>query len=177
MDDFSDFTYGETIIMKENLEKEKARKNLGEDVFQQDSKPKKVKHKAATDNGKTKLHEARYHRLRLCHPKEYFHPIPKKRDEIIRNFFSHGELQYAGASSASTKGRLHKRTALQTFEAFGKTTFHPGKSGMASSPTNTAGGRDHELWSHDASAVAFGLLHICDLESARRRQVGGEDDI
>ncbi len=101
-EDLSDFTYSETMLMKENMEKEKAGKNLGEDVFQQDSKPKKVKHRAATDNEKTKLHEARYHRLQLCHPKEYFHPIPKKRDEIIRNFpMEHYSMQ------GQVPGRLH----------------------------------------------------------------------
>ncbi len=57
MEVFSDFTFGETMIMKENLEKEKARKNLGEDIFQQDRKP--------TNKGKTELHEGRYHRLPL----------------------------------------------------------------------------------------------------------------
>jgi hypothetical protein len=85
MEDFEDFTYGEAMIMKDNMEKEKKRRDLGEDVCQQDSKPKKIKHKAATDNGTSKLHEARYHRMPICHPKEYYHKMPKKREEIIRS--------------------------------------------------------------------------------------------
>jgi hypothetical protein len=128
MEHFHDYSYADAMIMKENMEKEKAKRNLGEDVFQQDSKPKKVRHKAKTDNGTTKLHEARHHRLPLCHPKEYYKKVPKKRDEIIRNFpMDHYGVQ--GQVPAATIGKLHNRTALLTFDNFGKTSYHPGKTG------------------------------------------------
>jgi hypothetical protein len=128
MEDFEDFTYGEAMIMKDNMEKEKKRRDLGEDVCQQDSKPKKIKHKAATDNGTSKLHEARYHRMPICHPKEYYHKMPKKREEIIRSFpMDHYGVQ--GQVPAAVIGKLHNRTALQSFDGFVKTSFKPGKTG------------------------------------------------
>ena len=115
----ADFSVSEIQDMQSKMEREAEKQNLGEDLFNRDSKPKKIKFKAQTDNGISKLHEARYLRPPICQPKEYYDKIPQKRTEIIRNFpMEHYGMQ--GQVPDATIGRMHNRTVLQTFDAFGK---------------------------------------------------------
>lgn len=126
--DCGDYTVLEMLAMKTQVSEEDQKRNLGQDIFMRDSKPRKKKFKAQTDNGKTKLHQARFLRPPLCPPKDYYGQIPRKRNEIIRNFpMDHYGVQ--GQVSDTTIGKLHNRASLLTYEAFGKTSFHPGKSG------------------------------------------------
>jgi hypothetical protein len=54
--------------------------------------------------------------------------MPKKREEIIRSFpMDHYGVQ--GQVPAAVIGKLHNRTALQSFDGFVKTSFKPGKTG------------------------------------------------
>jgi hypothetical protein len=148
----------EIMKLKEQIAGEEDKRGLGQEVFQRDGVPKKIKHKEQTDNGRTKLHPARYHRLPLVHPKEYFKHIPKKRDVIIRNF----PMEHYGMSgqvSESTIGRMHNRSVVLTFEAFGKATHKPAKPGTAAGKysdlsqlqegVQNFGAMMHALWPYD----------------------------
>jgi hypothetical protein len=122
----ADFSVSEIQDMQSKMEKEAEKQNLGEDIFNRDSKPKKIKFKAQTDNGTSKLHEARYLRPPIAQPKDYFGKILQKRTEIIRNFpMEHYGMQ--GQVPDATIGRMHNRTVLQTFDAFGKFSQRQGK--------------------------------------------------
>jgi hypothetical protein len=61
---------------KVQYDKEAERRNLGEDIFQRDGVTRKIRFKAQSDNGTTKLHLARYLRLPLVHPKDYYKNMP-----------------------------------------------------------------------------------------------------
>jgi hypothetical protein len=105
----ADFSVSEIQDMQSKMEKEAEKQNLGEDIFNRDSKPKKIKFKAQSDNGISKLHEAGYLRPPICQPKEYNDKIHQKRTEIIRNFpMEHYGMQ--GQVPDATIGRMHNRT-------------------------------------------------------------------
>jgi hypothetical protein len=123
-----DVTYNEAMDLKKARDAERTSGGLGEDIFRGDGVPKKVRYKAQSDNGTTKLHEARNNRQPLLHPKEWFSKVPKKWDTIIRNF-PLDQYGAAGQVSPAAIGKLHNRTALLTFDSFGKTTFKSGKGG------------------------------------------------
>ena len=123
-----DVTYNEAMDLKRARDAERTSGGLGEDIFRGDGVPKKVRYKAQSDNGTTKLHEARNNRQPLLHPKEWFSKVPKKWDTIIRNF-PLDQYGAAGQVSPAAIGKLHNRTALLTFDSFGKTTFKSGKGG------------------------------------------------
>ncbi len=73
-----DVTYNEAMDLKKARDAERTSGGLGEDIFRGDGVPKKVRYKAQSDNGTTKLHEARNNRQPLLHPKEWFSKVPKK---------------------------------------------------------------------------------------------------
>jgi hypothetical protein len=154
--DCADYSMLGIQSLRTQLEKDAEKQNLGDDVFSRDSKPKKIKHKAQTDNGTTKLHLARYHRQPLTHPKHWYDQVPQKRTEIIRNF---PQEQYGmqGQVSDTTIGRLHNRTVVQNFEAFGRTSTKPGKSGKFADRQQLEegllnyGSAMHALWPPDYS--------------------------
>jgi hypothetical protein len=104
----------------DSLEK---KKNLGEEVFAKDGKPEKIHFKAKTDNGVNKLHLARTLRLPVAHPKHWFKIIPKKRDEIVRNF-PMDHLGLTGHIPDDVIGRLHNRSVKITLDLFCKSTHH-----------------------------------------------------
>lgn len=154
--DCADVSLFEMQGLRAQLEKDAEKQNLGEEVFTRDCKPKKIKHKAQTDNGTTKLHLARFHRQPLSHPKKWYDKVPQKRTEIIRNFpQDHYGLQ--GQVSPTTIGKLHNRTVLQTFEAFGKTSTKPGKTGKYADEQQLEeallnyGSLMHAVWPYDYS--------------------------
>jgi len=148
---------------------EDVKKNLGQEIFQKDGKPKKVKYKAQSDNGTTKLHLARFGRPPLSHPKEYYKHVPKKHDVIIRNFpMEH--LGLTGQVSENTVGKLHNRSVPLTFEAFGKASHKAGKPGCPAGKYSDLlqlqegllnyGALLLLMWNHDYTAfVIWRVLH------------------
>ena len=118
----------ELLRLKKEVMGEEERKNLGEEVFRKDGKPKKIRFKASTDNSTTKLHPARGFRQPLVHPKEFYSTVPKKRDVVIRNF-PMDHYGVAGQVSETVIGRLHNRTVVQTFDSFVKISVKTGKGG------------------------------------------------
>ena len=162
-------TFNDLMSLKEQIGKEEGNRNLGQEIFRQDGVPKKIKHKAQTDNGRSKLHLARYHRLPLVHPKEYFKDIPTKRDVIVRNF----PMEHYGVSgqvSETAIGRLHNRTVVQTFDAFGKSTHKPAKPGTAAGKYSDLnqlqegmqnyGAVMHAIWPYDYTSFVMGRIMV-----------------
>jgi hypothetical protein len=113
--------------LKEHIAGEEGKRNLSHEVFLSDGLPWKIKHKAQSDNERTKLHPARYHRLPLVHPKEYFKDFPKKRDVIIR-ILPMDHYGITGQVSESTICKLHNRSIVLTFDVFEKSTYQAGKT-------------------------------------------------
>jgi hypothetical protein len=107
---------------------EELKRNLGQEIFQKDGVPKKIRYKAQSDNGTTKLHPARFNRPPLSHPKEYYKLVPKKHEVIVRNF-PMDHLGLTGQVSEATVGKLHNRSVPLTFDSFGKSSHKAGKPG------------------------------------------------
>ena len=96
------------IKLKELYEKEAEKKGVGAAIFGLDEKISTVSYKAKKDNGKDKLHPARWERLPLSEPRKYWRKVPKKREEIFR----HLNLSHYGAEgliNEATLVRLHDR--------------------------------------------------------------------
>jgi hypothetical protein len=121
-------TLTEILSLKKEVREQEARADLGEAAFHRDGKPKTVKHREQSDNGTTKLHPARNHRQPLVPPKAYYKDVPKKREEIIRNF-PQDHLGSTGHVSETTVGKMHNRSVILTFDNFGKSSYKPGKGG------------------------------------------------
>jgi hypothetical protein len=92
-------------------------------VFAKDGKPEKIHFKAKTDNGVNKLHLTRALRLPVAHPKHWFNMIPKKRDEVVRNF-PMDHLGLTGHIPDDVMGKLHNRSVKITLDLFCKSTHH-----------------------------------------------------
>jgi hypothetical protein len=122
----ADYSMAELIAMKKEYGVECDRRNLGEDIFLRDGKPKKIKFKVQTDDGKQKLHKVRFLRPPIAHPKEYYKSIPRKRETVIRNF-PMDHLGVQGLVQDAVIGKLHNFTVLLTYDHFGKTSVKPGK--------------------------------------------------
>jgi hypothetical protein len=102
------------------LEKEK-KENLGEEVFTKDARHPKTKYKKMSDDGKKKLHIARWNRLPIVPPHKYYGKTPKKRTAVIRNFpMEHYGI--TGQISETTIGMLHNRSVKVAFDSFCKAT-------------------------------------------------------
>jgi hypothetical protein len=108
---------GKLMRYKEIYEKEAEKQGLGAALYGKDQKAKKQKFKAATDDGHTKLHKARFCRLPLVQPKKYYKMVPKRRPEIYRHF----PLDHYGADnqvSEQTVVRMHDRQVPVDLDAF-----------------------------------------------------------
>ncbi len=145
---------------KVQYDKESERRNLGEDIFLRDGVTRKIRFKAQSDNGTTKLHLARNLRLPLVHPKEYYKNVPNRRDVIVRNFpMDHYGL--TGQIKDDVIGKLHNRTVVTTFDSYGKSTVKPGKSGKFADQSQLEEGllnytcANHAIWPMDYSAFAI----------------------
>jgi hypothetical protein len=154
--------------MKTECNREAERRNLGEDIFLRDGKPKKKRIKAQTDNGTTKLHEARFFRLPIAHPKEYYKKMPRKHDVVIRNFpMEHYGVQ--GQVKDDVIGKMHNRTVVLTFDAFGKTTVKTGRNPggkyadrqQLEEALINYGSLTHALWPMDYTVFAMWRV-LCD---------------
>jgi hypothetical protein len=158
--------------MKTECTREAERRNLGEDIFLRDGKPKKIRYKAQTDNGTTKLHEARFNRPPLVHPKEYYKLVPRKREPVIRNFpLDHYGIQ--GQVSDAVIGKLHNRTVVLTYDSFGKTSSKPGRGNgkyadrkQLEEAALNYGTMMHAIWPYDYSGfVLWHVLHEADWDA------------
>ncbi len=129
----------------DSLEK---KKNLGKEVFAKDGKPEKIHFKAKTDNGVNKLHLARTLRLPVAHPKHWFKIIPKKRDEIVRNF-PMDHLGLTGHIPDDVIGKLHNRSVKITLDLFCKSTHH-----------EAVGSQKAGKYS-DINQIRAGINHFC----------------
>ena len=98
----------EITQFKEHFEREELRKGGGSALFGKDSVLKARKFKAGADDGREKLHEARFDlRMPFSLPKSYWSRIPAKRD-LFRHFpLSH--LGMEGQVSEATVLRMHDR--------------------------------------------------------------------
>jgi hypothetical protein len=114
--------------MKRAYEKEEALKDLGEEAVARDSKAKKIKYKAGCDDGKKRLHKARWNRQPLSAPEVYYKHVPKKHDTIIRNFpLEHYGV--AGQIPEAVLGHMHNRAVKVSLDSFCKSTFKAAKGG------------------------------------------------
>ena len=98
----------EITQFKEHFEREELRKGGGSALFGKDSVLKARKFKAGADDGREKLHEARFDlRMPFSLPKSFWSRIPAKRD-LFRHFpLSH--LGMEGQVSEATVLRMHDR--------------------------------------------------------------------
>jgi hypothetical protein len=90
------------------IEREK-KENLGEEVFTRDTKTPKTRYKKMKDDGKKRLHIARWNRLPLAPPESYYAKTPTKRKAVIRNF----PMEHYGVTGLVlevTIGHLHTRS-------------------------------------------------------------------
>ena len=149
---------------KRECEAEKKIKDLGEEICTKDERPLKVKYKAQSDDGKRKLHPARWNRPPLAHPKNYYHLIPTKHEVIIRNF-PNDHLGINGQVPEGVIGKMHNRTVKVTFDQFCKTSQReargPHKGGKYASPHQLRDGLTnycltlHSLWNSDYSGLVM----------------------
>ena len=115
----SSISLGKLLQYKEHYEREAEKKGLGEAIFGKDTKMKKTKFKKMTDDGKKKLHPARFCRLPLAQPKKYWRLVPKRRSSVFRHF----PLQHYGVEgcvSEQTIVRMHDRQVPVEMDAFVK---------------------------------------------------------
>jgi hypothetical protein len=152
----ADHTIEAVMGFKVQYDKEAERRNLGEDIFQRDGVTRKIRFKAQSDNGTTKLHLARYLRLPLVHPKDYYKNMPSRRDVVVRNFpMDHYGL--TGQIKDDVIGKVHNRTVVTTFDAYGKSSTKPGKTGKFADKHQLEEGLlnyacvNHAIWPMDYS--------------------------
>jgi len=116
----------EFLRVKKEIIGEEEKKNLGEEAFTRDGKARKTRYKKGSDDGKRKLHSARWNRQPLVPPEEFYRKIPKKRDTVIRNFpMEH--LGIAGQVPDSVLGHMHNRCVKVSLDNFCKPTFKTAK--------------------------------------------------
>ncbi len=105
----------------------------------------------------------------MVHPKEYFKNIPTKRDVIVRNFpMEHYGV--AGQVSDTAVGRLHNRTVVQTFDAFGKSTHKAAKPGTPAGKYSDLnqlqegmlnyGAVMHAIWPYDYTSFVLSRVMV-----------------
>jgi hypothetical protein len=122
------YTLDELMRYQTQIQEREKKDNLGEEVFTKDAKPPKTKYKKKTDDGKKRLHTARWNRLPLVPPKEYYKKTPKKRNAVIRNFPTE-HYGITGQVSEATIGQMHNRSVKVTLCSFCKSTYKPAKAG------------------------------------------------
>jgi len=153
-------TLAELLQLKKEISGEEEKKGLGQEVFHKDGKPRKIKYKKQSDNSTSKFHPARFNRQPLAQPKVYYKEIPKKHDIVVRNF-PKDHLGIGSQVSDATIGKLHNRTVPLTFDAFGKASTKPGKSGKYSDLKQLMDGLCnyttllHSIWPNDYTGVVL----------------------
>jgi hypothetical protein len=118
----------EFLRIKKEIIGEEEKKNLGEEAFTRDAKARKTKYKAKTDDGKKRLHPARWNRQPLIPPEDFYKKVPKKRETVIRNF-PMDHLGVAGQVPDTVVGHMHNRCVKVSLDSFIKTLFKAPKAG------------------------------------------------
>jgi hypothetical protein len=122
--------YSLDVLMKyqARLDEKEKKENLGEEVFAKDARYPKTKYKKMSDDGKKKLHTARWNRLPLVPPQKYYGKTPKKRNAVIRNFpMEHYGI--TGQIPEATVGHLHNRSVKVALDSFCKATYKQARAG------------------------------------------------
>ena len=101
------------ITLKNTLEKG-AKEEAGNSL--KESKQKTVKFKAQEDNGRSKLHKARFEPLPTVHPKKYFRKIPQTRPYIKNRALGYSGLE--NVVSDLTLKKLHNRCIATKLKFF-----------------------------------------------------------
>jgi len=113
---------------KKGWEQQEDRKNLGEEAASRDARSKTIIYKKCADDGKTKLHKARFNRQPLAQPKDFYDQVPKKHSTVIRNFPAE-HLGIVGQVPDAVIGHMHNRAVKVNLDSFVKATFKAGKGG------------------------------------------------
>ena len=114
------------LKLKKQIEKEEERKNLGEEACAKDGLTRTVRYKAKKDNGKKKLHLARWNRQPLVPPEEFYAKVPKKCETVIRNF----PMEHYGITSQVPDlvlGHMHNRCVKVSLDSFVKSSYKAAK--------------------------------------------------
>jgi hypothetical protein len=120
------FTVDGFIKVKKQIEKEEERKNLGEEACAKDGMTRTVRYKAKKDDGKKKLHLARWNRQPLVPPEDFYAKVPKKRETVIRNF----PMDHYGIASQVPDlvlGHMHNRSVKVSLDSFVKSSYKAAK--------------------------------------------------
>lgn len=106
------------VRFKSEIAKVEEKKELGDEAFSRDAVLKKIKFKAASDDGVKKLHPARGLRQPLALPSEWYAKlVPRKREQIVRNFpVEHYGM--AGQVSQKVLGKAHNRAVTLSLDQF-----------------------------------------------------------
>jgi hypothetical protein len=123
-----DMTYDTFLRTKDTFDKLEASKNLGEETSARDAKAKKTKYKKGKDDGRKRLHKARWNRQPLVPPEEFYKKVPKKQATVIRHFpMEH--LGITGQVPDATITHMHNRAVKVVFDSFCKPTFKAARNG------------------------------------------------
>jgi hypothetical protein len=121
-------TYDTFLRTKDTFDKLEASKNLGEETSARDAKAKKTKYKKGKDDGRKRLHKARWNRQPLVPPEEFYKKVPKKQATVIRHFpMEH--LGITGQVPDATITHMHNRAVKVVFDSFCKPTFKAARNG------------------------------------------------
>ena len=104
-------------LFKAWKETETANRGSNLETFAKDEKPPKKKFKAATDDGRKKLHEARFLRQPLDSPKIWWNKVPTSRTHVFKNM----SMDFTGRQNSvaeKTIANLHNRAFALTLKHF-----------------------------------------------------------
>jgi hypothetical protein len=122
------YSLDELMKYQARLHEKEKKENLGEEVFAKDARHPKTKYKKMSDDGRKRLHTARWNRLPIVPPHKYYGKTPKKRSAVIRNFpMEHYGI--TGQISETTIGMLHNRSVKVALDSFCKATFKQARAG------------------------------------------------
>jgi hypothetical protein len=101
------YSVSKLMRLKDQFEKETAKKGIGSAVFGKDKKPKSVKFKKMKDDGEMQLHPARFVSLPRVDPAKFWDQVPVGWSEVYR----HVPLQHVGAENVpeGTIVKMHNR--------------------------------------------------------------------
>ena len=134
--------------MRKDWDAMEDRKNLGEEAASKDAKVRTTKYKAASDDGNTKLHAARFNRQPLAPPDEFYSQVPKKHTTVVRNFPTE-HLGITGQVPDSTIGHMHNRAVKVTLDSFCKTSYKAARGGEKAGKYP------------DKNQIEIGIIHYC----------------
>jgi hypothetical protein len=84
---------GKAMQYKELYDREKKKRGMGDAAFGRDQAVRATRYKEMKDDGRARLHPARWEREPFVEPREYWSETPLKRDQVFR----HLQLAHLGA--------------------------------------------------------------------------------